>query len=52
MACFADHADCIKEWSDEENECFEPSAAPHSKAKVTKPKAKRKPRTKVAAKMK
>jgi len=52
MACFADHADCIKEWSDEENECFEPSAASHSKAKVTKPKAKRKPRTKVAAKMK
>ena len=49
---FAEHADCTKEWSDEENECFEPAAAPNLKAKITKPKAKRKPRTKVSAKMK
>ncbi|DBA79266.1 TPA: hypothetical protein ACH3X1_009078 [Trebouxia sp. C0004] len=46
-----EHTDCSKEWSDAENECFEPCAATFSKAKVTKPKAKRKPRTKVAAKM-
>ena len=49
---FAEYADCTKEWSDEENERFEPPAAPNLKAKVTKPKAKRKPRTKAAAKMK
>ncbi len=53
---FAEHADCTKEWSDEENECFEPPAATVSKAKktkakVTKPKAIHKPHTKVAAKM-
>jgi len=49
---FAEHADCTKEWRDEENECFEPPAAPNLKPKVTKPKAKRKPCTKAAAKMK
>ncbi|KAL0034489.1 hypothetical protein WJX79_005251 [Trebouxia sp. C0005] len=47
-----EHADCTKEWSDEENEYFEPPAAPNLKAKVPKPKAKRKLRTKAAAKMK
>ncbi len=52
--CCADDADCTKEWSEEENDFQEPSAAPCSKAKAVKPKpkAKRKLQTKPAAKKK